>query len=42
MIVAGFVRVGNTIDMGVRDGVTLARGVRVITFGTQMVCPVVR
>ena len=40
VIVAGFVMVGKTMDTGVREGVKLARGVRVLTFGTQIVCPV--
>ena len=33
------VRVGKMIETGVSDGVRVARGVRVTTFGTQSCCP---
>ena len=36
------VSVGNTMETGVRVVVPVARGVRVATFGAQIVCPVDR
>ena len=42
VIVAVRVRVGKMMDTGVNVAVAVARGVRVATFGTQMLCPVLR
>jgi hypothetical protein len=40
--VAVRVIVGKTMDTGVSVAVAVARGVRVTTFGTHMLCPVAR